>query len=52
MSRNMNYILVLDKKMNIYILSNFDDYNQESSDKRLLILKKEKKIVVYGVKHL
>ena len=34
MSRNMNYMLVLDKKMNIYILSNFDDYNWESSEKK------------------
>ena len=43
MSRNINYMLVLDKKMNIYILSDFDDYNIDSSEKRLLIYKKDKK---------
>ena len=44
MSKDMNYMIVLDENMNIYLLSDFDDYNLDynNSEKRIS-LKKDKK---------
>ena len=42
MSKDMNYMIILDEKMNIFMLSNFDDYNLESNSEKKSI-KKEKK---------
>ena len=41
MSSEMNYMLILDEKMNIYILSDFDDYNLDNNFEKKI--KKEKK---------
>ena len=41
MSREMNYMLILDEKMNIFILSDFDDYNLDNNSEKKI--KKEKK---------
>ena len=44
MSRNMNYMIILDEKMNIYLLSNFDEYNLDNANsEKKISLKKEKK---------
>ena len=42
LSRDMNYMIILDEKMNLYIVSNFDDYNLENSltEKKISIKKK------------
>ena len=44
LSRDMNYMIVLDRNMNFYMVSNFNDYNLEnSSNEKKSILKKDKK---------
>ena len=44
LSKDMNYMIVLDEEMNIYMLSNFDDYNIDNicGEKRISLKKKEK----------
>ena len=44
LSKDMNYMIVLDEEMNIYMLSNFDDYNIDNNcgEKRISLKKKEK----------
>ena len=48
-SKDMNYMIVLDEKMNIYLLSNFDDYNLDysNSEKRISIKKDKKTTCVW-----
>ena len=44
MSTDMNYMIILDEEMNIFLLSNFDDYiDNNTGEKRISIKKKEKK---------
>ena len=51
MSKDMNYMLLLDAKMNIYILSNFDDYNADNiynnSEKRISFKKEKKQYCIW-----
>ena len=48
-SKDMNYMIILDEKMNIYLLSNFDDYNLDcsNSEKRISIKKDKKTACVW-----
>ena len=45
LSKDMNYMIVLDKKMNIYMVSNFNDYVVDNStNEKKPLLKKDKRL--------
>ena len=51
LSKDMSYMLLFDAKMNIYILSDFDDYNSDNnynnSEKRISVKKEKKQYCIW-----